>query len=249
MVGRLLLETTLAINVNCIDENNNACFLFPKFMYVDDQCQCQIANLEIQVDLNKKEMVSASLGGEPLNTNESMTLVAFYIVGIQHVKLHSLANWSVNVHPSHKDKNAFHARNSIITVMYNYMGFTSFEKGIPLWIQMGILSKEWEGNTITKGFQHGIDSNVRSHANVRELFNHSELVRFVILTRSAFLEEFAKHKNQFPGCDGEALYVGTVLHSLEHLMYERILEDPFWFDVNAKRYVHSISIYSKQITK
>ena len=212
-------------------------------MYVDDQCRCQVANLEIQVDLDKKEMVSALLDNVPLNTSESMTLLAFHIVGIQHVKLHSMANWSVNIHPKHKEKNYFHARNSIITVMYNYMGFTSFEKAIPLWIQMGILSKEWEGNTITKGFQHGMDSNVRSHANVRKLVNHSELVRFVILTRSVFLEEFAKHKHQFPGCDGETMYIGTVLHSLEHLMYERILEDPFWFDVNAKRCVSCLKIF------
>ena len=95
-------------------------------------------------------MVSASLNGDPLNPSETMTLLSFHIISAQHVKLHSMANWSVNIHPSHRGKNSFHARNSIVTVMYNYMGFTSFEKSIPLWIKMGILSKEWEGNEIKK---------------------------------------------------------------------------------------------------
>ena len=146
-----------------------------------------------------------------------------------------MGNWSLNNHPNHKINNSFHARNSIVTVMYNYMGFTSFNKYLPLWVKLGILSKEWMGKDITEYFLHGIDEGVTSHQLIRGLAKHSELVHFVTLTRSIFLEEFAKHKRLFPGCDGEAMFVGTVLHSLDHLMASRILEDPFWLDVECKR--------------
>ena len=223
------------MNVYSISQTNIAQFVFPKLPYADHECKYQIANLDIQLDLDKKEMVAASMDCDQLNPSETMTLLLFHIVTAHHVKLHSMGNWSLNIHPSHKVKNSFHARNSIVTVMYNYMGFTSFDKYIPFWTKVGILSKEWEENTAKEYFLHGIHDGVRSHSRVRELVKHSQFVRFVTLARSIFLEEFTRHKILFPGCDGEAMFVGTVLHSLEHLMYERILEDPLWVDVKCKR--------------
>lgn len=37
--------------------------------------------------------------------------------------------------------------------------------------------------------------------------------------RAIFLAEFAKHKALFPGVNGEAMFVGTVLHSLDHVSH------------------------------
>ena len=236
LVGKLLLETTLAMSIHSIGQNNFARFVFPELPYANHECTYCVANFEVKVDLSKKKMVASTFGDEHLSPSETMTLLLFHIITAHHVKLHSMGNWALNTHPSHKVKNSFHARNSIVTVMYNYMGFTSFDKYVPLWSKLGILSKEWKNNTARQYFVHGIEEGVRSHPQVRKLFEHSQFVHFVTLTRSIFLEEFVKHKSSFPGCDGEAMFVGTVLHSLDHLMYERILEDPFWVDVNCKRY-------------
>ena len=235
VVGRLLLETTLALYISSISQNNIARFFIPKLPYADHECTYNIANLDIKLDLDTKEMVAASLDDEHLTSSETVILLLFYIPSAHHVKVHSMGNWSLNIHTSHKVKNSFHARNSIVTVMYNHMGFTTFQKLMPLWIKIGILSKEWEGETWGQIVLHGVNGGVSSHSLIRELAKHSQLVSFVTLTRSIFLNEFARQKRLFPGCDGEAMFVGTVLHSLEHLMYERILEDPLWVDVNCKR--------------
>merc|ERR1711862_1005515 len=49
---------------------------------------------------------------------------------------------------------------------------------------------------------------------------YSRFVNFSIKARAIFINEFAKHKHLFPGIDGEAFFVGTVLHSLDHTLME-----------------------------
>jgi len=58
--------------------------------------------------------------------------------------------------------------------------------------------------------------NVPSHAHLRDLEAHSEYMHFIFLVRERFLREFTKVANEFPGIDGEALFVGTVIHSIDH---------------------------------
>ena len=45
------------------------------------------------------------------------------------------------------------------------------------------------------------------------------------------MEEFAKHKQDFVGIDQEALFLGTVVHSVDHLQagygYENFIFLPF----------------------
>ena len=43
--------------------------------------------------------------------------------------------------------------------------------------------------------------------------------QFVVKVRALFLAEFANHKELFPGVDGETMFVGTVLHSLDHVSH------------------------------
>ena len=51
------------------------------------------------------------------------------------------------------------------------------------------------------------------------------------------MKEFAKHKaKEFPGVQGEALFTGTVLHSLDHLYAELAIEDELWLDINDARF-------------
>ena len=50
------------------------------------------------------------------------------------------------------------------------------------------------------------------------------------------MHQFSLHKNCFPGVNGEAMFVGTVIHSLDHTMAERNLEDPLWLDVHDSEF-------------
>merc|ERR1711874_279988 len=53
-----------------------------------------------------------------------------------------------------------------------------------------------------------------------------------IKVRNSFMNTFQKHKNDLKGIDGEAMFVGTILHSLDHTLMDWNLEDPLWLDVN-----------------
>ena len=50
------------------------------------------------------------------------------------------------------------------------------------------------------------------------------------------MHQFSLHKDCFPGVNGEAMFVGTIVHSLDHTMAERNLEDPLWLDVHDSEF-------------
>ena len=55
-----------------------------------------------------------------------------------------------------------------------------------------------------------------THKHIYALQKYSNYVDFIIKIRSFFLSEFAKHQADFPGIDGESLFLGTVVHSTDH---------------------------------
>ena len=57
---------------------------------------------------------------------------------------------------------------------------------------------------------------VPTHKHIYALQKYSNYVDFIIQIRSFFLSEFAKHQADFPGIDGESLFLGTVVHSTDH---------------------------------
>ena len=83
---------------------------------------------------------------------------------------------------------------------------------------------------------HGVKQNVSQHSQIRDLIPHSRFVRFAVRVRSIFFTEFAKHKHLFPGVHAEAMFVGTILHSLDHTLMEWNLKDPLWLDENDPRF-------------
>ena len=54
--------------------------------------------------------------------------------------------------------------------------------------------------------------------------------------RAILFTEFAKYKHLFPGVQVEAMFVGTLLHSLDHTLMEWNLKDPLWLDVNDPKF-------------
>ena len=78
----------------------------------------------------------------------------------------------------------------------------------------------------------GIKNGVCQHGQIEESTKYSRFVKFVIKVCAIFMSEFQKHKKDFPGVDGEAMFVGTVLHSLDHTL----------MDLNLKVRTHYTSI-------
>mmetsp|Transcript_22443 Transcript_22443/g.35218 ORF Transcript_22443/g.35218 Transcript_22443/m.35218 type:complete len:509 (+) Transcript_22443:65-1591(+) len=244
MCATLLLEQTQAIHYYArTDEGselgNIAGFFFANFPWVDNQCNYQVADLfAVDIDLDTKRFVKAKLDDINLNAKETVILLWFNTIAAQHVKLHAMANWGVNVDESLANVNPFFRQSSVVTIMYNYFGYTSFNGFLKTWAKEGLVSpgRLKANKPLVQAFNHGIKNNVWQHAQIVDLVKYSDFVNFVVQVRSIFFAEFEKHKKLFPGTDGEAMFVGTILHSLDHCLMDWNVKDPLWLDVDDPRF-------------
>lgn len=153
---------------------------------------------------------------------------------MNHVKMHALANWGVNVDDDQFDKNPFVARNSLVTVMYNYFGYVAFGRFFDTWKKMGIMHQDWDFDALRTCFDLGVKDNIWHHPNISELARYSRFVNFIVRVREIFHKEFNRHRRCFAdNVHVEALFVGTVLHSLDHTIMDRNLEDPLWLHTHG----------------
>ncbi|KAL7547262.1 hypothetical protein ACHAWF_010586 [Thalassiosira exigua] len=259
LAATLLLEQTQVINyIARPEEGNVAGFFFTDFPWVDQNCDMQIAKLfSVKVDLNTKRFVTAKFNDEEISAKEAVILLWFNTIGAQHVKrkwnplfvrfyhpkltpsaVHSMANWGVNVDDSLEGTNPFFRRNSIVTVMYNYFGYTCFNTFMNNWAKQGLVSKGWVYKApLLDTFNFGIKSGISEHAHIDQLTKYSRFVKFVIKVRAIFMSEFAKYKkDHFPGVNGEAMFVGTILHSLDHTLADMNLKEPLYLDTADARF-------------
>jgi len=242
VVGKLCLEQSQAIHFYAKTKptsklGNIAGFFFANFPYVNGDCEYQIADLlAVDIDLDTKKWVKAKLDDRMLNVSETLTLLWFNGVCAQHVKLHSMANWGVNVDKSVAGVEPFFHRNSIVTTMYNYFGFSRFSSYFETWEKQGLLSVGWDPDAWVQCVKHGIRDNIWQHSQIEQLVKYSRFVNFIVKVREIFLKEFASHKKSFPGVHGEAMFIGTIMHSLDHCFLDWNLEDPLWLDVDHKEF-------------
>lgn len=243
LIATFCLEQTQVINYFAKTKKdselgNIAGFFFADFPYVDNDLNYKVADLfAVDIDLNTKKFVKAKLNDMDLTMSDTFILLWYNTVAAQHVKLHAMANWGANSHISLEETNPFLRRNSVVTSVYNYFGYTSFSTFLDTWESQGLLSKGWsETGALIKCFNHGIKDGIGQHGNIIDLVPHSRFVNFVVKVRSVFMDQFAKYKDQFPGIDGEAFFVGTILHSLDHTLMEWNLPDPLWLDVDNPRF-------------
>jgi len=242
LVATLCLEQSQVIHYSGRTKDNPdvAVFFFTDFPYVDMNCEYQVASLfTVEINVMTKKMVSAKLDGMDVAPSSAVILLWFNTIAAQHVKLHAMANWGSNVEPSSSDStDKFFHRNSIVTTVYNYFGYTCFHGYMEEWERQGLLSVGWDSkDALRHCFNHGIERGVWQHSNIDELMKHSKLVNFVVKTRGIFFSEFRKHRHLFPkNVNDEAMFIGTILHSLDHTLMEWNLEDPLWLDVNDPVY-------------
>ena len=134
-------------------------------------------------------------------------MIWFDTIFATHVKLHAYANWATNVNAPIK----LQQRNSVITIMYNYFGYEVFPRLAVRWRDSGATKHDF--TQIVKVFDHGVSRGVPAHPRIRELLPHSQLATFVVKTRNFFLNFYSDYKAEFLAMDGEAMFIGTILHS------------------------------------
>ena len=111
---------------------------------MDSNCDAQIADLfVVEIDLETKRMVLAKMDDDVLNAKEALILLWYNTISAQHVKLHSMANWGLNLDDSLQENHAFLRRNGIVTVMYNFFGYTWFNSFFKIWAMCGFVDNGW----------------------------------------------------------------------------------------------------------
>jgi len=238
LAGKLILEQTQVIHYYArTNDGNIAGFFFADFPYIDNNCKPTVADLfAVDIDLKTKKMVKAKFDDDMLTPKETVILLWFNTIAAQHVKLHSLANWGVNFDEKLKKKHSFFQRNSFVTTMYNYFGYTTFPGFMKEWEEVGLLSPGWDPNAWIACVTKGVKDNIWQHAQIIDLVPYSRFVKFTVKVRAIFFNEFQKHKESFPGVHGEAMFVGTILHSLDHTLMDWNMEDPLWLNVDDPRF-------------
>lgn len=242
LVGKLCLESAFSIHYQGkkVGENGNpiAGFFVSDFPATLQDGSFKIFDLfSIEIDLKTKRMVGAKLDDDELTADEVAILIFYYTISAMHVKLHALANWAINMEPEQTKKNPFVAQNSLVTTIYNYFGFSTFPFFYPAFKAFGLVDADWDPQSWIDTVVHGIKENIVSHPNVSDLAPYSEFVDFTCKLRPFFLKEFAKSKAYyFPGCHGEAMYIGTIMHSLDHTRMDWNIEDPLWLDADHPRF-------------
>ena len=226
-VGRLCLESMQAVHFLCFTDEDKtiARFAWNNFETVDTRLQLSIASLfTVDINVKTRSMERAMLDNRPLAAPEVFILINFNTTAHSHPKVHALANWGVN--PQITDP--FVRWMSVVTVMYNYFGYTTFTQIIDIWRGLGLV--RFDFSKTLDCFRLGLEEGIQPHGDIRKLMPHSSLVDFVVKIRNAFLNMFNSHKRDFATIDGEALFAGTVLHSLDHEMYVTNLRDVLWLD-------------------
>ena len=276
VAAKLCLESTQAIHYTGTDKSKVAHFEFVNFSYVDSSCKHRTGNLlAVEIDLTSKRFSKAAMDGVDVTAKEASILLFFNNICSHHVRLHGLANYGCN-HETTDD--SFLCRNAVVTIMYNYFGYTNFNTCFPQWVKHGIISEGWASSDKPwmQAADNGLANKVPYHAHVSDLIKYSRTVKFMVLVRDIFLTEFNKHRRLFPDIDAEvssinhhfsipkyffvpyipgssyvfyilflffffflhiqAMFVGTVLHSLDHTVAGWNMEDPFWLDVDDPKF-------------
>lgn len=186
-----------------------------------------VKHFEILVDLSTRRMTKATIDGTPASAKKALILLWFDTVFGMHVKIHAMSNWGIAHHVE-----SFQLRwMQICTIMYNYFGFVVFSRAITeFWYMTGMTLRCY--SNVKHASAHSASAGVPFHGSIRQLRNHSRLVDFMLKVRKVFMSEFRKHQLDFNGADAEAMFVGTICHSLDHCTMEENLEDPLWLDVN-----------------
>ena len=239
LVAKMVLESSEVVRYEgkiAVEENGNtehAFFRWRNLIFLDKENEVTRAKeMIVVIALPEKAMVSATLDDTELSAKQATILIAFDNWALLHPKIHAFANWGVNVE---NYQNPYLRRASTITVMYNHFGFHSFPI-IASWFYLcGLARQKW--SNLTPVWEETINEEIpHFKRGLKEIKRFSKTCRFLLRLRKPFFAEFQKHKTSFPFIDKDSLFLGTVMHSIDHCNASWNIEDHNWFDVSDERF-------------
>merc|ERR1712113_381837 len=210
-----------------------ASFLIPNATRIVSSTEIETRDFEIRLDLKARRQLAATFGEEVVGPHDSLALLVNAIAGNVHPVVHSFANWGLN---TGRHMQWFIRRMACITVKYNNIGVESYPAVMNLLRRLGLASININDITtrLTCYVHHSVPNHQRNvtlesrgcpFRSLQQLRPHSEVVDFIFKVRTVFLAEFIKHQNDFPGMDGEAHFIGTVMHSIDHRNGARLVDN------------------------
>jgi len=186
------------------------------------------AILEVEIDFKSRRVLSSSLqmveDKLDLELEDLFTCIYFHAITTSHVQSHAMANFCVDTQVDNEELSFL----SNLTIAYNYYGRKSVENCFATLALFGMLDQR--PVSFTKSLQIGCNCRIMEHGNklLHKLREYSPYIYFTLKLRKFFLDaydESIKHGSLLSAnIDGEALFVGTVIHSLDHYGLE--LADP-----------------------
>ena len=171
------------------------------------------SRLYIEINISRRRVLKTFYDNQSISYPDAVSLTFLALVGMTHPVIHSYANWGVNPDIS----NGFLRRMALCTLKYNSMGVNQFRTATASFKRLGLF-KHITPKMLELVNHHGSYTVPKhNHQNWLMLRQQSEFVRFILDLRGVFMGEFAKHKQDFVGIDQEALFLGTVVHSVDHL--------------------------------
>lgn len=219
MGANYMLEiASLAIWCDGVREGK-ATFSIPNVSRVvsSDPAEVISDTLTVVVDLPSRLVVEAAHGETHLGPHDVLALIFNAMGGSLHAVPHSYANWGLNTAEA---THWFVRRMSVITIKYNNIGVESFPLVCDMFRSAGFTKHtSKDAVRLTCYFNHNVPSHKYGSCRgkaLQQLRPHSATVRFIFHMHNFFVKRFESHKHDFPGIDGTALFVGTVMHALDH---------------------------------
>lgn len=204
LCAKLLLESVSCVCAYTGQRDGVATFDFPDLLlFKNEEKSATSHHMIIFVDLERKEMVSATWDGKDMSAPDAVAWVCF-LIQVYHVKLHAFANWA---YPDPLDLNAdsaveiedacegaklatdkkiesssadrFNRLMVDISVVFNYFGFTGYPPMLTLFYRLGFLRREMRQEMI-QVHTHSLQVGIQCHSNIAELASHSSAVNFIV---------------------------------------------------------------------
>ncbi|CAB9510595.1 expressed unknown protein [Seminavis robusta] len=241
--ARIVMDSSMVLNFSHMETHPDspnlklATFVFPDMMLINHHSKWTMT-LRLQLVLDKiggnpPQIYQAWLDDSPVTHSQVCTLLSFAIVTC-HIRLHAYANWAVNMESS-SGMGFWDTLDSAITIMYNHLGYGQTHRYFWLYKWLGVMAREQDPLLFQQALDHNCAMGVPHHHNVKELAPYGRVIKFIVKLRPIFLKNFVyyqRNSNMFPGIDGEALFVRTFIHSLDHTFFEQIIGDVLWLDSN-----------------
>ena len=213
------LESTCAIHFQSIEHRGgvpHGLLSMDDAAYQDSKGEVIFGVLRAAIDLQARRLVSATFAissgdgiagdARPIAAADALCILATEAAFHTHPQLHAYSNWGIDPEQTHP----YLSRLSVITALYNDMGFRAAPPSFGLFREIGLMTSG-TGRAVSEMLAR-VAQNTPEHANIRMMMPYSTYVTFIVKVRAHFIQLFSRYRKDFSASvDGEALFIGASL--------------------------------------